>query len=81
MGKPLNGAILRRNQFSNVPLHLHLHKVVFFLPKFLAFESRTINRFEAQKYARKAYDNGIRYIGGCCGFEPYHIRALAEEVS
>jgi hypothetical protein len=24
---------------------------------------------------------GIRYIGGCCGFEPYHIRALAEEVN
>jgi len=23
---------------------------------------------------------GIRYIGACCGFEPYHIRAIAEEV-
>ncbi len=23
---------------------------------------------------RSAYDLGIRYIGGCCGFEPYHIR-------
>ena len=23
---------------------------------------------------------GVRYIGGCCGFEPYHIRAIAEEV-
>jgi hypothetical protein len=23
---------------------------------------------------RAAYDLGIRYIGGCCGFEPYHIR-------
>ena len=23
---------------------------------------------------------GIRYIGGCCGFEPYHIRAIAEEL-
>ena len=22
----------------------------------------------------------MRYIGGCCGFEPYHIRALAEEL-
>ena len=21
-----------------------------------------------------------RYIGGCCGFEPYHIRAMAEEL-
>ena len=23
---------------------------------------------------------GVRFIGGCCGFEPYHIRAIAEEV-
>lgn len=34
-----------------------------------------------QKYAREAYNAGIRYIGGCCGFEPYHIRALAEELA
>ena len=33
-----------------------------------------------QKFARDAYELGIRYIGGCCGFEPYHIRAIAEEV-
>ena len=32
------------------------------------------------KFARDAYELGIRYIGGCCGFEPYHIRAVAEEV-
>ena len=24
---------------------------------------------------------GIRYIGGCCGFEPYHVRAMAEELA
>jgi betaine-homocysteine S-methyltransferase len=23
----------------------------------------------------------FRYIGGCCGFEPYHIRAISEELS
>ena len=23
---------------------------------------------------------GVRYIGGCCGFEPYHLRAVAEEL-
>ena len=39
-----------------------------------------MTRWDMQKYAREAYDIGIRYIGGCCGFEPYHIRALAEEV-
>ncbi len=33
------------------------------------------------KFARDAYDMGIRYIGGCCGFEPYHIRAVAEELA
>merc|ERR1712183_18890 len=27
-----------------------------------------------------AYNIGIRLIGGCCGFEPYHIRAMAEEL-
>lgn len=46
----------------------------------LAFENRLITRWDAQRYARKAYDAGIRYIGGCCGFEPYHIRACAEEL-
>ena len=45
-----------------------------------AMESRAMTRWDMQKYARAAYDIGIRYIGGCCGFEPYHIRALAEEV-
>ena len=33
------------------------------------------------KYAREAFDLGVRYIGGCCGFEPYHIRAMAEELA
>lgn len=46
----------------------------------LALESRLISRWDAHKYARKAYDAGIRFIGGCCGFQPYHIRAVAEEV-
>merc|ERR1711974_294312 len=46
------------------------------LPEFpYAIEPRQITRIEAMKYARGAYDLGIRYIGGCCGFEPYHIRA------
>ena len=45
-----------------------------------AVEPRQITRWEARKWARAAYDLGIRYIGGCCGFEPYHIRAMAEEL-
>jgi len=52
------------------------------LPEFpFALEPRVCTRFEMAKYAREAYDAGIRFIGGCCGFEPYHIRALSEELT
>ncbi|KAM6965336.1 betaine--homocysteine S-methyltransferase 1-like [Aplochiton taeniatus] len=52
------------------------------LPEYpFAMESRAMNRWDMQKYAREAYNAGIRYIGGCCGFEAYHIRALAEELA
>lgn len=44
-------------------------------------EPRILTRWDMQKYAREAYAAGIRYIGGCCGFEPYHIRALSEELA
>ena len=44
-------------------------------------ENLVITRFDAQKFARRAYEAGFNFIGGCCGFEPYHIRALAEEVN
>ncbi|XP_023327628.1 betaine--homocysteine S-methyltransferase 1 [Eurytemora carolleeae] len=51
------------------------------VPEFpFACEPRQITRWEAKKFARDAYNLGIRYIGGCCGFEPYHIRAIAEEL-
>ncbi|TDH12686.1 hypothetical protein EPR50_G00049800 [Perca flavescens] len=52
------------------------------LPEYpFALETRAITRWDIHKYAREAYNAGIRYIGGCCGFEPYHIRAIAEEVA
>ncbi|XP_078531334.1 betaine--homocysteine S-methyltransferase 1 [Lissotriton helveticus] len=52
------------------------------LPEFpFALEPRIVTRWDIQKYARDAYNLGIRYIGGCCGFEPYHIRAIAEELA
>uniref|UniRef100_A0A8C9WTZ5 Betaine--homocysteine S-methyltransferase n=1 Tax=Scleropages formosus TaxID=113540 RepID=A0A8C9WTZ5_SCLFO len=52
------------------------------LPEFpFALEPRVVTRWDVQKYAREAYNAGIRYIGGCCGFEPYHIRAVAEELA
>merc|ERR1712080_481017 len=46
-----------------------------------ALEPRTATRWDMQKYAREAYALGVRYIGGCCGFEPYHVRAVAEELA
>lgn len=46
-----------------------------------ALETRLISRMDIRKFARKAYDLGVRYIGGCCGFEPYHVRAIAEELA
>jgi len=52
------------------------------LPEFpFAIEPRQITRFEVKQWARAAYNLGIRYIGGCCGFEPYLIRAIAEELA
>ena len=54
--------------------------ILFDLFHLAAHEPRTLTRFEAQKYAREAYELGVRYIGGCCAFDPYHIRAMSEEL-
>ncbi|XP_006819776.1 betaine--homocysteine S-methyltransferase 1-like isoform X1 [Saccoglossus kowalevskii] len=52
------------------------------LPEFpFALEPRVCTRWEIQAYAREAYNLGVRFIGGCCGFEPYHIRAVCEELA
>jgi len=49
------------------------------LPEFpFALEPRIMTRFDAHRFAREAMDLGVHYIGGCCGFQPYHIRAMAE---
>jgi len=51
------------------------------LPEFpFALEPRIITRFDAARYAKEALELGIHYIGACCGFQPYHIRAIAEVV-
>ena len=54
-----------------------IHLVVLL---FSGLEPRLLTRFDCRRYTREAYDLGVRYIGGCCGFEPYHIREIAEEV-
>lgn len=52
------------------------------LPEYpYALEPRMLSRIDAAKYAREAFESGIRYIGGSSGFEPYHIRAMAEELA
>jgi len=52
------------------------------LPEYpYAVEPRTVTRFEVAKFAREAYDLGVRVIGGCCGMESVHIRAIAEELA
>ena len=47
---------------------------------FIAMEPRLLTRMDVHTFTRKAYELGVKYIGGCCGYEPYHIRASAEEV-
>ena len=65
-----------RNSASTVP------KLRKLLPVYIpALEPRVVSRWDIHEYARAAYDLGVRYIGGCCGFEPYHIRAIAEELA
>lgn len=52
------------------------------LPEFpFGLEPRICTRWDMHRYAREAYDLGVRFIGGCCGFEAYHIRAVAEELA
>lgn len=52
------------------------------LPEFpFGLEPRVCTRWDMQRFARESYDMGIRYIGGCCGFQPYHIRAVTEELT
>jgi len=52
------------------------------LPEFpFALEPRICTRWDMQRFARESWDMGVRYIGGCCGFQPYHIRALSEELA
>jgi len=52
------------------------------LPEFpFGLEPRILTRWDCHKYAREAYEIGVRYIGACCGMEPYHVRAMAEELA
>lgn len=43
-------------------------------------ESRALTRFDVIEPTREAYELGVRYFGGCCGYEPQHIREIAYEL-
>ena len=51
------------------------------LLRVLAMEPRQITRWEAARFAREAYQLGVRVIGGCCGVESHHINAMAAELA
>ena len=44
----------------------------------LELDPFVLTRFEMARYALKAKEIGINYIGGCCGTAPHHLRAMAE---
>jgi betaine-homocysteine S-methyltransferase len=44
----------------------------------LALEHLQLTRAALARFARQAADAGIRYIGGCCGVNAHHVRAMAE---
>ena len=49
------------------------------LPEFpLALETLQLSRAALAGFAERAEAAGIRYIGGCCGVNAHHVRAMAE---
>ena len=44
----------------------------------VALDPFTCTRYEMAEFARRAVALGVRFVGGCCGSEPHHIRAMAE---
>ncbi len=44
----------------------------------VALDPFTCNRYEMADFAQVAHAHNIRYLGGCCGSGPHHIRAMAE---
>lgn len=38
------------------------------------------NRYEIRQFATDAWQQGIRYLGVCCGTAPIHIREVAETI-
>lgn len=73
--------------FMTQPCGFHCQEAANFkkgfynMPEYpFALEPRTLTRIDCYKYGRDAFEAGIQYIGGCCGFEPHHIRGVAMEL-
>jgi betaine-homocysteine S-methyltransferase len=43
-----------------------------------ALDPLLCNRYEIRQFAKDAWQQGIRYLGVCCGAAPIHIREVAE---
>jgi betaine-homocysteine S-methyltransferase len=44
----------------------------------IALDPFTATRFDLAKFAVRARELGVRYIGVCCGGAPHHVRSMAE---
>ena len=81
-----NAGLLKNTYLMCQPLAYHTpdasRQGFIDMPEFpFALEPRICTRWDMHRYAREAYELGVRYIGGCCGFEAYHIRAISEELT
>jgi betaine-homocysteine S-methyltransferase len=61
--EPTYGVLTDGKGNTAFPIHLDPH---------------TATRAEMAAFAKQAFELGARFIGGCCGTGPYHIRAMAE---
>jgi betaine-homocysteine S-methyltransferase len=46
----------------------------------MALDPFRCTRYELASFARDCVDAGVRFVGVCCGGEPFHIREIAEEL-
>ena len=44
----------------------------------VAIDARVCTRYEMGDFARRCVDDGIRFVGVCCGGGPHHVRSMAE---
>ena len=60
------------------PAMPHPEQVPGGIPFPVGLDPFVCTRFEMGEFARRTKELGVRYVGGCCGTGPHHIRAMAE---